>query len=210
MTQYANGPKTLFNTLLTDIKKTDVEGVGTRRQEGDKWYRWVKNDSGAALAAGYQVCYQEDDGEAYHEVVYKPASANLHTLAGVAISAIEDYDATDATKKCYGWIQIEGYNTTVQVAQYTDTAIAAGDILDGKNAVWYVSRYGAGSAGRSHSHQSQSIASVANTTLSQAVASKSATSPRLRGYLVAASAVATSAAASRTSNSPCWIHCLNV
>jgi len=190
MSQAANGPKTLFNTLLTDISNEDLEGVGTIRQEGDKFYRWVKNNSGQALVVGQSVCYDIDGAEAYHEIVYTPASADLHALAGIAISAIADYTGVD-TIKCYGWIQIEGYNAAIQVLQSSDTAHAVGDLYLAVNTKSYASRYGALSAGLTY-------------------ASNATAHAPLLGYMVAAAVVATVGTHSFTSNTAGWIHCLNV
>ncbi len=123
MSQAANGPKTLFLTQLTDVKTAalgDVEGIGTLRQEGDKWYRWVKNSESSALVAGMPVCYQSADAEAYHESVGIPASADLNTLAGISMGAIPALG--------FGWIEIEGYHASILFS------IGKTDITAGINA----------------------------------------------------------------------------
>lgn len=190
MSQAANGPKTLFNTLLTDISNEDLEGVGSIRQEGDKFYRWVMNNSGQALVVGQVVCYDIDGAEAYHEIVFTPASADLHALAGIAISAIADYTGVD-TIKCYGWIQIEGYNAAIQVLQSSDTAHAVGDLFVAVDAKSYATRYGALSAGLTY-------------------ASDATAHPLHLGHIVGVEVVATVGTHSFTSNVAGWVHCLNV
>jgi hypothetical protein len=54
--------KTLFETALTDIRSTDIEGVSTLRYESDgRVFRWVKKDarvlgvSGTAVAVGDEL-----------------------------------------------------------------------------------------------------------------------------------------------------------
>ncbi len=190
MVQKANKMKELNVTLLTDISNEDLEGVGTMRQEGDKFYRWVRNNSGQALVVGQSVVYDIDQVELYHETVYTPASADLHALAGIAISAIADYTGV-ASIKCFGWIQIEGYNAAIQVLQSSDTAIAVGDLFLAVNAKSYAKRFGAQSAG---------ITYASNAT---------AHTP-LGGHIVGASVVATVGTHSFTSNIGGWVHCLEV
>lgn len=98
--------KTLFETKLTDIKATDVEGVGTLRYEDDgNIYRWVKNE-GSALTAKQPVCYDVSDvgTVALYQTVLTPVAADLMLAAGIAITAIGASGAV-----CYGWILAEGY-----------------------------------------------------------------------------------------------------
>lgn len=141
MAQSANGPKTLFLTAVTDYAsaasgsggntglKGDVEGVGTIRQEGDKFYRWVLNSHTANLVAGQPVCYQETNAEAYHEKVILPTSATLNAFAGIAMSAIP--------ASGYGWIQIEGYYAS-NIVSIGKTSIAAGLQAFPANTVAYL------------------------------------------------------------------------
>jgi hypothetical protein len=126
---FAQGSKELFLTALTDTKTTDVEGVGTIRQEGDKWYRWVQNDeSSDALRAGDLVCYDLSQNEAMHENVLQPVTADLYHMAGIAMSAI--------AAASYGWIQIEGWYDDAYVQNSTsNVAIAVGDYAGAQNAL---------------------------------------------------------------------------
>ncbi|QDP56796.1 MAG: hypothetical protein Unbinned400contig1000_15 [Prokaryotic dsDNA virus sp.] len=126
---FTQGFKELFLTALTDTKSTDVEGVGTVRQEGDKWYRWVQNDeSSDALRAGDLVCYDLSQNENMHENVLQPVTADLFHMAGIAMSAIAAGE--------YGWIQIEGWYDDAYVRNSaSNVAIAAGDIGGAANGV---------------------------------------------------------------------------
>jgi hypothetical protein len=118
MTQSAKGFKTVFQTALTDQNVADIEGVGTLRQEGDKWYRWVKFED-AVTAAGVPVTYDFDAGEDMHEAVYTPVTANLYHFAGLSMCAVtEDY---------YAWIMIEGWHGSIQVS-LSNTALSIGQV----------------------------------------------------------------------------------
>ena len=98
------GFKNLFLTKITDKKTAaqgDTEGVGTLRKEGNEWYRWCRNVHTVALVAGEPVVYKIASGSRFYKDVDQPASADLNTFAGIAMSAI--------AVSGFGWIQIEGY-----------------------------------------------------------------------------------------------------
>ena len=98
--------KVLFETALTDVKSTDVEGVGTLRYEDEKVYRWVKNHAATVIAAKAPVCY--DAGAvgtiALFDSVETPVTADLMLSAGVAMTAFAISGGV-----CYGWTQVQGY-----------------------------------------------------------------------------------------------------
>ncbi len=48
-----SGMKKIFVTKLTDVKTTDVEGVGTIRFEGNKVYKWITYSEEAAAVEGF-------------------------------------------------------------------------------------------------------------------------------------------------------------
>lgn len=126
--------KTLFQTDLTDISSTDVEGVGTLRWVGDNLYRWVQNaEAATALTVGQVCCHDISDGADMLESVEIPATADLGALAGVVM-------ATSLTAQYYGWIQVLGYTASVSVTNTTNVAVAAGDYLKGVNAAAYATR----------------------------------------------------------------------
>src|SRR5688500_15388630 len=55
--------KKIWSTRLTDFSTTDKEGIGARRVEGHKEYRYVQYDSGAgpvAAVAGNMAYYDGD------------------------------------------------------------------------------------------------------------------------------------------------------
>ena len=111
--------KTLFKTQLTDVKSTDVEGVGSLRFENGKVYKWVhfKNTTATvAAAAGSLVGYGAVTGYDNSLVVADLSDADAQVLpAGVTLATITGTLATSY----YVWIQIKGYTTL-------DTAITSG------------------------------------------------------------------------------------
>lgn len=99
--------KTLWETKLTDIKATDVEGVGTIRTEPDgNKYRWVKNIDSAVFTAKQPVCYDVDNAgsKALLKSVNTPVSADLMLNAGIAVTAIAASGGL-----CFGWVLAQGY-----------------------------------------------------------------------------------------------------
>lgn len=122
--------KTLFETKLTDVAKTDIEGVGTLRYESEgSIYRWVKNCSATtALAAKEPVCYNEANvgTKAVFESVEIPTSGNVMLQAGLAVTAIVA-SAADALE--YGWICVQGYFQDA-VIMPTATVVGIGDELN--------------------------------------------------------------------------------
>lgn len=128
--------KQLFQTALTDIKSTDVEGVGTLRYENEKIYRWVKNEEAStALTVGQLATHVIANGILLTTTVKQPATANLGFIGGVVV-------ATSLTAGYYGWIQIYGPNSSVSVSGGTTggTDIAAGDYLKGVNSAGHAIR----------------------------------------------------------------------
>ncbi len=109
------GRKVMFQTALTDLKTTDIEGLGVLREdEFGKKYRWVKNASTltALIAAGcclMQVTSVE--GASFKRVLSPNAigtgpSTTLITMpAGVPIAAIGPSGSATGD---HGWILVEG------------------------------------------------------------------------------------------------------
>ena len=136
------GQKVLFETALTDVKSTDVEGVGMLRDEGDgRIYRWVKNRNATAFTAKQPVCYDVGNvgTNALFQSVNSPVTADLMVQAGIALTAI-----AASGGNCYGWVQVEGYCQDALVATPNTTAggitaaIAVGSTLvcvDAKTAL---------------------------------------------------------------------------
>lgn len=102
--------KTLFETALTENRDSDIEGVGTFREESDgKVFKWVKNlSTGTALAAGQPVYYDQSlhatPVAMFQGVLQVADTADLSLFAGIAMSAIPYLE--------YGWIQISGLSLT--------------------------------------------------------------------------------------------------
>jgi len=128
----ASREKVLFVTALTDISKTDDEGVGTlRRDDKGKTYRWVKNRNATAIANGAACCYDADDydGSAEEfEAVNMPVTNDLMLAAGIAMTAFGISGAL-----CFGWIQVEGFQANVACRTPKTTAITIGTILGVQN-----------------------------------------------------------------------------
>lgn len=99
------GQKRVFTTALTETATYDKEGLGTIRQEGNNFYKWVQSDNGTANlspAAGDVVGYIASTGYAANKVT-ADTSDTSGIGAGVTMAAIADQE--------YGWIQIKGQAT---------------------------------------------------------------------------------------------------
>jgi hypothetical protein len=130
--------KTLFETALTDLKSTDVEGVGTLRYEPDgRTYRWVKNRNATAFTAKQPVCYDAGNvgSNALFKSVNSPVTADLMLAAGIAVTAIAASGGL-----CYGWVLAQGYDQDARVLGVSGTAIAVGDELVSANATTTLTR----------------------------------------------------------------------
>ena len=130
--------KTLFETKLTDVKSTDVEGVGTVRHESNgDIYIWLKNTATTALTAKQPVCYEVATvgSRTLFKTCLTPATADLMLAAGIAITAIGASGAN-----MYGWVQCRGYVSEVPVLAVSGTAIAVGDTLKGVNGQTYLAK----------------------------------------------------------------------
>lgn len=125
--------KMIFVTqTITQTAATDLEGVGNLRWVGNKCYRWVKNNSGGALAIGELVCHDEalSSPSGILESVKDPATARLMLLAGVVVadSVAEDY---------YCWVQVLGYAESVILTNTTNVTVTVGAFLKGVNSANY-------------------------------------------------------------------------
>ncbi len=103
----------MFQTALTDLKTTDVEGLGVLREdEFGSTYRWMRNDAATALARGgaclanlSSAIADVDKGVYSPDVSTGGATALMHIPAGVPMT---DVGATGSSTGCHGWIQVEG------------------------------------------------------------------------------------------------------
>jgi hypothetical protein len=152
------GLKTIFQTKLTEVSATDLEGVGTLRQEGENFYRWVEYSVNSL--AGQPMCYAISNGSAYHQKVTTAATAHLNTFAGISMAA-----ATAASTK-YGWIQIDGYCSSILMS-LSDTSVAAGFLLWPANAASYLVYQSARSDGLAYTIASAATNAVQTVTLNQ-------------------------------------------
>lgn len=120
--------KVLFQTALTAIEETDVEGVGALRTDAQgRVYRWVRNYGAASttndLVAGQPVCYSDAQGAdtRYQGVIDTVSAGDEEMLAGVAMAAL--------TALYYGWIQVKGVCITASVSSAGAANIVIGDAL---------------------------------------------------------------------------------
>jgi len=116
--------KQLFETKLTDIRSTDVEGVGTLRYEDEETvYRWVKNRNATAIAADQPVCYDVGNvgSSALFQSINMPVSADLMMAAGIAMATMGISGAV-----CYGWVKVQGYHVTAAIRTPKTAVIAVG------------------------------------------------------------------------------------
>jgi hypothetical protein len=144
--------KQIFQTAVNEYKAVDVEGVGRLRWvrensdspngkgQGVKCYLWVYNSTGSALTvgasyyhgtAGYALTSGINPTTFLEEIFTFGQSSKgtfINLLAGVAVSAIPSGQ--------YGWVQVYGYNSTIQVEG--TVAIAAGDYLKGVSGQVYL------------------------------------------------------------------------
>lgn len=118
------GMKQVYVTRLTAVDSTDKEGVGTIRQEGNKWYKYclIKNTTATvAGGAGSLVAYFAGTGYGVHRVVVDLTDADtLPVAAGVLLATVTGTLAV----AYYGWVQFKGPVTL-------DTAVTSG--AAGKN-----------------------------------------------------------------------------
>jgi len=106
--------KVLFQTTLTQVAKTDLEGLGTLRREGNEVYRWVKNASAdTALTVGgsclkynlYPATASEIDKRVYPPDTRCTLTCFEALPAGVPVAAI---GASGASTTCFGWVKVQG------------------------------------------------------------------------------------------------------
>ena len=132
MAEKHSSPKRLFETALTAVSTSDLEGVGTLRWSGENCYRWVQNKHSAAVTVGQVVFHTFTDGRDALQKVRDGATADLGFMAGIVMGASVAADS-------YGWIQVLGINETASVLGDTNAAPNGGDFLIGVNAQLYAS-----------------------------------------------------------------------
>lgn len=95
--------KKIFLTKLDDISLTDLEGLGTIREEGNKIYKYIQYSEEAAGVDGVadEVCYYiKASGYANNDVT-SDLDTSDEVGAGVLQASLSDNE--------YGWVQIKGY-----------------------------------------------------------------------------------------------------
>lgn len=111
--------KQVFVTKLTDVDLTDKEGIGSLRQEGEKWYKYCRIQNVTATvagAAGSLVGYAAATGILNHRVVVDLTDADAVPIgAGTLCGACAGVAGT----AYYGWVQTKGPVTL-------DTAVTSG------------------------------------------------------------------------------------
>lgn len=125
--------KSLFETELTDVEKTDVEGIGSLRYEPDGMvYRWVKSTAVCALVAHQPVCFDDAEGIAAKTglvtKIMEPMgdACDMVFFAGVTMAA---WAAPTSTDPQYGWIQVYGFHADAEIDVLSATNCVIGDIL---------------------------------------------------------------------------------
>ena len=130
--------KILFQTDLTDVEATDLEGIGTlRKDEFGNVYRWVKNTATTALTAKQPVCYEVAlaSTKAMFESVLTPATADLMMAAGIAVTAIGASGAL-----MYGWVHVRGRFANARALAVSGTAGAVGEEYIGADGTTTLAR----------------------------------------------------------------------
>lgn len=147
-------------TSLQDLARNGLT-PGCRRMahDGAKTYKLVKNGHSAALVVGYPVVYDQTN-DVTLVTVTQPATALLGFAAGVAMGAIPISG--------YGWVQVDGYNSSVPLDGTTDVAV--GDVLIGVNAAFNLAKsVGAGTAALYANHYVAAEAYTTNSVASKKV-----------------------------------------
>lgn len=113
--------KIAFLTSLTETATTDVEGVGTMREDqfGNK-YRWLYNAGAVAARAGYPACYDASNlaaSDFLQKALPDPADADVNFFAGIWMAAV--------AAASYGWVLTNGVYTTAKMAG-AETGTTAG------------------------------------------------------------------------------------
>lgn len=126
--------KILFQTALTDLEGTDVEGIGVlRKDEYGRVYRWVKNKSSTALVkagpclvpiTGIAHVALASVKKVYTIDVGSEVTASVKRPAGVAMTAIQASGAVYTGD--HGWIQVKGVGKCNFYS--SDTAVTVGQL----------------------------------------------------------------------------------
>lgn len=105
--------KILFQTQLTELATTDIEGIGVIREDefGDL-YKWMRNDASSAINR-YGACFEKftsvlsDVGKCIlsPDAATGPATAQVTMPAG---SPMTNIGASGSSTGCYGWVKIQG------------------------------------------------------------------------------------------------------
>jgi len=118
--------KIAYMTSLTEQSTSDLEGIGTVREDqyGQR-YRWIQNGGTAAAVVGAPECFDETDvadssflGIGVGSAV---ASGDKKYFAGIWLAAV--------AASSYGWILSRGVYETARIALASGGAIVAGDLL---------------------------------------------------------------------------------
>lgn len=110
-----SGSKRVFLTPLDSVSTTDKDGIGTIRQEGNKFYKYVQlqnTTATVAAAAGDAVAYGAAVGHNTNLVVSDATDADAAPVgAGIIVAAAV---AGVLATAYYLWIQIKGPVTVLQ------------------------------------------------------------------------------------------------
>ena len=131
--------KNLFSTAVTESSHQDLEGVGSIRIEADgKMYRWVKNTSTSVTFVAGDAAFHAltDLGDAPKQIG-QCATADLGFMAGITASTTIAA-STGTNPKIYGWIQIFGYCSSINVLGHKTSLMTVGHSMMGVNAVGYL------------------------------------------------------------------------
>jgi hypothetical protein len=121
--------KKIWSTRLTDNSATDKEGIGARRVEGAKEYKYIKYNQGVgaiAAVAGNMVAYKSNAAFSDTQAeVTSDVSDGITLAAGKLMSAIPN--------GWFGWVQTEGVATltTALVSGANGQALQLSTTTDG-------------------------------------------------------------------------------
>jgi len=115
------GKTTSFVQGLTEVSATPKQALGTIRDEGDKVYKYVQYNDGAAVSAvaGWMCYYLATTGAKEDVVTCDVSGADPGAIAaGQILTAMTDLQ--------YGWIQIEGVSAACPIDCNGAAAIGQG------------------------------------------------------------------------------------
>jgi hypothetical protein len=108
-----------FTRDITDIRLTDVEGIGIIRWVGNKRYRWILNSTTTTLTVGGNYTFGAvSTGGFFTEIYTFGQSSKETTINGPIVTAVSAIPSAQ-----YGWVQ-EGGEVAAQIGGAAGSNVA--------------------------------------------------------------------------------------